>query len=113
MSKANTLKPCPFCGSPAHPYVNNGRGHYILCSFCGAETSGCVDLETATSRWNRRPESKKSGARIVVDLVDGRNCVKTNLETELEHASENEKLMALELTHLFIKSLKEIQESRK
>ena len=53
------LKPCPFCGSPAHIYAKQGKskGWYDV----GCSKFGCISMgqsfrsaEEATEAWNRR-----------------------------------------------------------
>lgn len=63
------LKPCPFCGGEAAPYIVNGNYGYtpdiygIKCTRCGAtieKSSGYADLsETVAEAWNKR--SKDNG----------------------------------------------------
>lgn len=60
------LKPCPFCGSQAHLFVDNGVR--VICSRCGAGTKILVDMMTARGvsgnatksvieDWNRRVDN--------------------------------------------------------
>lgn len=60
----NKIKPCPFCGGKAVPYMFNGNYGYtsdrygIECTHCGATiemSSGYANLsETVAKAWNRR-----------------------------------------------------------
>lgn len=56
-----TLKPCPFCGSPAHMYVGQGKAKGWYEAHCSK--FGCIRMderfrspEEATEAWNRRVE---------------------------------------------------------
>ena len=57
------LKPCPFCGGPAHkytivsPFAGGATYHEIACFDCCASTDKCLTSAGAEERWNRRIES--------------------------------------------------------
>lgn len=61
------LKSCPFCGSQAHLFVDNGIR--VICPSCGAGTKILVDMMTThgvsgnatkavIEAWNRRAKAE-------------------------------------------------------
>ena len=69
------LKPCPFCGSEAMPYMINGEYGYtndrygIECTQCGAviemSSNGFKNLQDAVAyAWNRRTNNDYSTDRM-------------------------------------------------
>lgn len=51
------LKPCPFCGSPAHlweTYETKYTQYYVACVGCRNQTKLLETKEEAIERWERR-----------------------------------------------------------
>lgn len=46
------LKPCPFCGGPAH-FVLQG-GYNVMCARCTAKSRNLNDQQRLADEWNRR-----------------------------------------------------------
>jgi Lar family restriction alleviation protein len=44
---------CPFCGGDAVEY-GTYQWHFVRCSECDAESSGCDNEEGAVEQWNTR-----------------------------------------------------------
>ena len=55
MSKANTLKPCPFCGSTQVRMIDRDGTFCVRCDGCGANgPSNFWDMQQTALDWNRR-----------------------------------------------------------
>lgn len=56
---AETLKPCPFCGSDdvrLMPDHMDRRDSYVLCRSCGARSTSAFSAKDAVEMWNQRTE---------------------------------------------------------
>lgn len=62
MGNDTRLKPCPFCGNPAYPYINFGIHSgkvrcLIKCTKCNAKME-YRNEKSAVEAWNRRAENE-------------------------------------------------------
>ena len=54
---SDKLKPCPFCGSKSMLILKTyGKleSYMVVCTQCGARTSGMGNQKGAINNWNRR-----------------------------------------------------------
>lgn len=61
------LKPCPFCGSPAHivehKFYKLDSNYEVKCMICNARTDSWFDTpKDAAEFWNRRADDETSNA---------------------------------------------------
>jgi len=54
--ESDSLKPCPFCGAPAH-VVHFGSEYIVECKFCEASTVSGGSRERSIRIWNSRAPS--------------------------------------------------------
>jgi Lar family restriction alleviation protein len=69
MTETVELKPCPFCGSPAHYGEGDHGTFFVECDDeCGARFQDTKEL--AIEAWNRRAPTIEGEARVEVKPLD-------------------------------------------